>query len=337
MKNPLLAGFFVFFFTLFLSLFMFTWQIKVLTSPSLFISALSSSHIYDRLPALADQLEPNDKTNLNLVAIIKTFAASIDPKVVQTETEKFITDFMSYLTNKSDNLDIKYNIKSMKDKFIAHWPVLAPKIYTEEYSKLPKCGANTTDLQTQPEAGTLNCQSDTLKTTDMAALIQSADIAGISRTIPDEIDMKETFQKNIQSIEKIRSTFKILNFLYILSLVLMLLSLVLIIVSVYPDTRSLARKIGWPMLIICGPIVLFDIFSGQTIDFLKNFMTDTTAIQVSALVNPVFNVINQKIVDATIKIPLIFALGGVLLLIVSIFIPKNDPRIVPPGFENKNI
>jgi hypothetical protein len=225
----------------------------------------------------------------------------------------------------------------MKDTFIAKWPVLAPKIYAEEYSKLPKCGVEATDLQSQLEAGTLNCQSDSLKTTDVAALIQSADIGSISQTIPDEIDLKDTFQKNIQTIERIRSTFKILNVLYFLSLVLMLLSLLLIIVSVYPDTRSLARKIGWPMLIICGPVVLLDIFSNQTIDFLKNFMTDATTIQVSALVNPIFNIINKTIVNATIEVPLILALGGVVLLIVSIFIPKNDPKIIPPGFDNKNI
>lgn len=334
MKNNILAGLSVFLFCLALTAFVFCAQIKILASPNFIKSVLSDAKIYDQINNLADELSI-DSNDFSYVALIKTFSRSIDKNVAQKEIENFIDNFYAYLLDKAEPGSIKLDLKNVKSNFVAKWPILAPGIFAEEYQKLPVCDATVSSKEAFLSSQKITCKSNEISSSDFSEIIRNANISDFNNSIPDQITLQELINKKDSDLIKIKNflnyTFKIYN----ISLIILILSLMGIVVFTFPDYRSIFMKVGWSSFIITLPTVIITYFNSMGSSLMQTIIANPETNKVAAIFAPVIDTFSKNLFSAIIKIPLILCIIGLVLLILALFIPKMESKVLPPGFETK--
>jgi len=331
MKNAFLAGLSVFFYCVALTVFVFSFQIKILVNPEFLKSALNQAKIYDQINTISENIPENNDLSFN--GFIKTFTLSIDKDLAKTEIEKFIDDFYSFLLGKKDLNSVQLDLTKVKADFKKNWTNLAPQIFADEYQKLPLCQTNLTPEQYLASTQ-ITCRNEQISKTQFAEIVKTADISSFEKSIPDKITLQDIVNKNTQDLVQLRSFINLVFNLYIISFIILFISLIGIVLFAYPDIRSMFSKVGWPTFILNLPTIILMYFSNKNADFLKSIISNQDSNKIATAFTPLLEALSQNLFQTLIKLPLILCFVGLLLLIVSFFLPKIEEKVVPPGFEN---
>lgn len=335
MKNDFLAGLSVFLFCLTLTLFIFSWQIKTLANPLFLKSVLNDAKVYDQISTLGNNLNVKTADDFNFVALVKTFTKSIDKTLAKKQIESFIDNFYLYLLDKTDQNSVAIDLREIKNNLNSKWPVLAPQIFSEEYQKLPACTTENVTKEGLLKSSQIKCQSNAISSGDFSEIIRLANLSAFNKSIPDRITLQDLLKQNSYNLNNIKNFLRFIFILYPVSLVFLIISLIGIVMFSWPDFRSILAKIGWSTFIITFPTFIILFFTDTGAKFLKALTEAPEANKLSAIFAPLISALSKNLITAIIKLPLILCIISICLLILVIFIPKIETKVIPSGFESK--
>ena len=332
MRQPIPSGFAIFFLIVFLSLFLLTWQTKIMSDPIFLTKTLKQANVYEKIPEAIGNIQMEGNNTLNYVGFIKTLVKTTKPEQIQSMIEKSIYSATSYLKGEIGNDAAIIDFKDIKKSFIAGWSKTAPSIYTSTYGQLKICSSAIKALGQDGQTNPITCQASDLSAEKLSSIVSQSDPVQLVNSIPDSIYYKDLNPNNLSLLEKIKTGFKYNNTVYLASIVGSILMILLIIGLGFPDWRSILGHLGWPLILTAGPIYLTNLFGKQGISLLDSFWKFDESSLTGQIIKPILTSINQNISSTTMQITAILFFAGVVMLITSLFIPKFEPRVIPPGF-----
>lgn len=330
MKNSCLSVLAVILGMILLSVFILICEVKTISHPEFLKQTLSETQTYSRIPSLvkSDVSSPNFNNN----SIISYSAQAISSANWQSLTEKTIDGIFLILNSNPGGESTILDLKPAKSQFIANWQSLAPRIYLEQYLKLPVCPTIASPILNNNNQN-ITCQSADLSPSQLTTIIRASDPKVVLKTIPDELNLSMIEQN--KKFKLVQFVYRAINLLFWVCLGLLLVIGVLIAALNWPNPRTIFRSLGWPLALAAGPMFLIDFLALRSPKILGLVWA-----QPNSMLGPIFNSlaesINQSIAKSVINISLTFLLMGLILLVASIFMPSLEPNITPPVFKNKS-
>ncbi len=335
MRYKTLAGIAVFFFVLFFGLFVISGQTKYWLESDFIIKSLAKAQVYQKIPSqVIDQ--KTIKSDLGYTGFIKILVQSLDPAELQAQTESSIKTTQNYLTQKKYDQAALIDLTKFKADFVAKWSTTAPQIYSESYDQLPACTTEQQEKFVQNNSLPIDCKHDDLTSSAISTIVANTNPTELSKNIPDQIKLDDFFNKNKTSFSQLQKDYSWLNLIFWASLLGLLGTALSLIALGTPDWRSIFRWIG--LSILLGTSLLTICFSLFYFDGLNIILSHFPGMNnlVSQFVYPIISGLVEIFTSSfTQTMGICFGIG-LLLVIISFFIPEREPEIIPPGF-NKNI
>ncbi len=337
MRNSCLATLIAFLLVIFLNTFIIATQIRALSNPKFLLTIFKASEILTQVSqsvdAMAEAQRKEGKANLNSIALTKAIVLSIDPALLEAETNKTMTIFLDYVQGRSKTLDASINLVPWKKSFQEKWPVIAPATFKTEYEKLPPCPEGEAPQKTEDGQMIINCKSSSLTAEAVGESARAADLSEFFKIVPDQFSLNTFATQNKAVLERIRLGFSVLNLVFWVSLVLSILSVAGLVALGWPNFRAIAGWLGWIFVIVSALPLSLEIFSRKIIALLEGAFTAKLDPALSQIILTLLDNLAGQTVRATILVvAAIFGLG-VILVILSFVLPKYEQKITPPGFE----
>lgn len=317
-----------------LSAFIFSWQIKAISSPGFIKSVFNDAKIYEQITGLTDTLSNQSQSDFYFVALMKTFTRSIDQELAQKQLNNFIDNFYLYMNDKASLDKVELDLKAIKSDFVSKWPQIAPQVFYEEYLQLPICPNVDFNKEAFLASTQITCQTSALTEANFKDMVSKADIVEFTNSIPDKITLQELLKEN-NGAERIKDSLKIFSGMLIISFFVLIIALAGIIFFTWPDYRSILNKIGWSTFLASLPAILTSLLANNGLKNLQILASSAETSKITALLSPTITVLNNNLLLTIVRLPIIICAVGIFLLILSLFIPKTEEKIIPPGFEVK--
>lgn len=290
MRHQCLAAFIVFVLYLTISTFLGLVEIKTLTHPETITKTLNEANFYQNLPKLIeDNLVNNPKNDPQTKALLTGIMQSIDPKTVKTEVEKNASPFFDYLLGRTPILNVSFDLRDFKQNL----KTKLPDILSQEQNIQ---NANSTDE--------------------------------LLKTIPDTYNLSQV--KDIdKTFANAKLAFKILNILYLASIILSLILIGLLALLGRGYWPSIPRWIGLSLILPAGSFLIFDLFAKALPQILMGQYSKGIDPEIVKLINPlILSLSKNTLTISFLYSGIFFGLGFVLILLSYILPHPPEPKPV---------
>lgn len=324
---------------------------KTLLSPTYLNKSFNQSGIYDTIyhvaPDLVSEmlLKPNDNklpiASDDLKQLIKD---AISPTWIKTNVELIINQTLPYLLGKSYSIDVKIDLKSVKDKF-NQIPELMLK---SQIASLPECKSikdyNPQNMQCQPPGINLDDLAKQLSSEASKQVDSSQgnnDIYTILKSIPDNYDLGSLLMQygSVGPLVVIHQILAFYNLAIALLAAVSILILVFIGLIIYRPWKSILRWIASASLIpglilssaFLSTILIKPLLAGLNLNVFTPELTGTVSNLINLIVNGFFK--NIYLIG--------FSMVGlsIIIYIITSFIKSNKEvksvNLAPKDEKNK--
>ncbi len=301
--------------------------------------SLNKVNFYERLVPAATK----DATNLNKEIsdasdeeILQFVNKTLPPETLKMEVEKTIDVIYPYLLSETDSLHLEYSLKDYKKTF----QLEAENFIKKEIEKLPKCtkkeleGMNLDSSESLPECKPTGTDKELFNgwsknISEMLAtdipdkiIVNKEEIKIEPSTI--ETEFKESPKEMLENIRKpitqIPTALKA-------GFVILLALLILIALLRWGSYRSMAKWIGWTLLLstIISTIFSLSIYSlSASFKGSFDFLGDSAVLAVDLTSNLLGKMIFSKVIPQAIVIVII---SLALIIIPYLIKPKKEPEV----------
>ncbi|MFA6493347.1 MAG: hypothetical protein WCV58_04370 [Patescibacteria group bacterium] len=300
-------------------------EFKAFFQPKTLIKVLDQSNVYENLPKLVENLYGQNKSeNLQTKVLVLGIIKSIDPKVVQTQVEKNIPPFFSYLNNQTNTLDVTFDLKGFKTTLEKK----LPNILSQEMIKLPTC-ASGIEMSVSENNGLPSCLPQGTTPTQIQQGTQGSSYTDeIMANIPDTYNLRDL--KNVdQKLANLKLIFKIINITYWVSIILSLIMIGLLVLLGRSWWPSILRWVGWGLLLPAGSILILNVFSKALPQIFTGQIANGLDPEIVKFINPMIEAINANSMQLSFIYGGILAGIGLVLIILSYALP-HPPEPKPP-------
>ncbi|MEK7143127.1 MAG: hypothetical protein AAB785_02865 [Patescibacteria group bacterium] len=336
MRHKCLAALIVFVLFFSVSGFISFWEIRYLTKPeSNFLpKILDQSGFYGNLDELTASIFQNQSTQNNpqTEILTKLIASSLEPVYLKQQVEKNYQPFLSYLNRKTIKPEVVFDLRPFKNILRQNAPEKIENYTDEIIDKLPVCEEDIvpTDQKEQemPACIPRNTTPDTYK----QQIVKNLSPNELLKDVPDQYNLATDLKDPEKTFFKTKIVFLIFKIGFWGNLILTLILIGCLYLLSRPWWRSFLGWTGWTLIFPSGSIMLLNFFAG--------FMQKITADQLNLVQNKELILLLQPLLDKTTEntLALSYRLSGVILglgiilVIISFFLPKPPPvpKPTPP-------
>lgn len=313
MRNKILGVFLVLITVPMIILAILTVTFTNLKNPLFYKKTLEKHSVYNTATLAIRSLPAASDSNNFWSAVIP----QITTRWLKENIETNLDNFNTYLTKNNTNFDFYLNIIPFKDQIVKNMP-----------------GLSSSDV---PDKLTLSSYGQILEKLQQNQTAKIAEQSGIDSQIQKNLNLQSQFTQNTSQIKKGIGYFNIGSWI-VISLALILL--ILIGVAARRNLKSMFRWLSATLLISVSLMILpaflvnrFGTSAAANLSFGKNLTPQTTD-----LIKSILLAVSVDLAHVIILICAIVGGVGILLLIISFFIPSSKKEIpskqkekAPPG------
>jgi hypothetical protein len=306
-----------------------------------FYSRIAPAIVRDNLNQQDDD-EENIFQNLSKYAseedIIKFVNRSFPPEALKYETEKTIDVVYPYMLSETDSINLEYSLKDYKKEFIEGLGDFTKK----EIDKLPECTKKQMEDNDKDEAeGLPSCKPPGISNEDFFNLWTATVSEPLRTEIPDKIIITEkeikskpgTIGTNIEQDpitvirENIRASIKQVPTALKAGFGILLALLILIALLRWGSYRSMAKWIGWTLLL---STIASTVFSLSVYSLSASFKGSFDALGSSAVLaaDLTTNLLGIMIFSKVVPQAIVIVIISLALIIIPYLIkPKKEKEV----------
>jgi len=260
---------------------------------------------------------------------------SVPADSIRSETEKTIDAIIPYLKSETDGINLEYDLKEYKESFVAE----TNKLLLNKVKSLPTCTNKQLDsldlnnLENIP----VKCKPAGLSATQIIKEIGGADLTReINALLPNKLVLTEKEFKSIPTTSEFgqddssitllsdaRDALSIIGRVLNFGIIALLVILVLIILLRWGSIRSMAKWVGWTLLIssILSAVVAVGIFALPSfLESVAGELGESAVVAASVASNLSEKLFTARFVPQTIVIVIV----SLALIIIPSLIKTKD-------------
>lgn len=337
MRHKCLAMFLVFLLYFSITGVMIFWELKVITTSTFLTKVFKEANVYQNIAKLTNTLF--SENNLQSKVIIQYYAENIPANYLQSELEKNLKPFLAYLNGETRELNVVFDLKPLKAGLEENTGKLNDLSFAE-VEKLPVCTKEEEQMlisQTNQNEGSaesqpmeISCRPEQISTGAMSTEIANEAGSEIMKNpLPDSYNLGTSLKNPEKTFKNAKIGFKIIRWGFWFNLILTLILFGLLALLGKSWWPSIPRWIGWSMIIPAGPLLLLNLFWSFFEKIIQNKFASGFDPQIYNSFNPLFEIINQKTITASLWVSGIITGIGLILVILSYALPHPpEPKPV---------
>lgn len=326
---------FVLFFTI--SAFISLWEIRSLIKPeSNFLpKVLAQAGFYENVDELASSIfqNPNQESNPQTEILIKLISSSLEPAYLKSEVEKNYQPFLSYLDRKSTKPEVVFDLRPCKNVLRQNAPKKIEDYVAETIDKLPVCEKDIIPTDQKEQEMPACVPQNTTPEDYKQQIVKNFSLDELLTNIPDQYNLATDLKDPEKTFEKTKLIFLIIKIGFWGNLILSLILIGLLYLLCRPWWRAFFSWTGWALIFPTGSMIL--------LNFIADSMQKITFEQINTIQNqklflylqPLFDKIIENTLALSYRLCGIILGLGIILVIISFFLPKSPPvpKSTPPA------